>query len=1196
VYIESIELDNFKSFGEKTFIPFFPGFTTVSGPNGSGKSNIIDSLLYCFGLSTNKTMRAERLTDLMNNLSGKRETTVSVVLYDEQSESQLKIARRIRVKPNGQYESTYLINSKIVTLAEVHDQLALRNISSNAYNIVMQGDVTRIISMSPLERRRIIDELAGVAEFDRKIDEAKIEIAQANDSLEKQAILLSEFSDRLEILRKERDQAIKYTELRNRRNYLERLFRQARIRELEDKAVKIKAEIEKKVELKTGLLTEMGDLSEKYIDLELKFKEVGSQLESFNNEGRLKLQAQLDAQRERVTKGESGIEFLHKQVGDYERQVERIIKERKVGEKKILEVGKGVKEIEDREQHVQAQLDAIQEQYQKVQNKILKISQSDNLSAGKVLELQQEVNALQNNRSALITERALCEQNLARIEEEIVFLREELQKSLEGLKANESKTQNSQSTLLTDKINSATQYLRRLKTELSDTELEVKERTQQMFGYQQELSKLEMKRQVAEEQNWGRAIETVLRSGINGIHGVLAQLATVSPQYSQALEIAAGARLKSIVVENDGVGAQLIEYLRRNNAGRATFLPLNKIREPHYENLPAEAKSTSSGIIDWAINLVQCDDLFVPAFSYAFGSTLIVKDMASGRRYLGRYRMVTQQGDLLEKSGAMSGGSSPREGGIHFGVEENAKTQALEKQIESLHKRIGSLQSSINELKAEIAQTENELDAMKNEWAGLKASEDVRDIGLKNLREQSEIYKARLTALARERELLERQIKTTASEIFNYEHQISKVSDSLAKEGSRVKDSGLESLINESQEVEFERKKLEVALKNFDSEKGELLKGIESIKGGLSKGDEEIGQAHSQVTVLKEQIALQEEALISDRDVLKALELAFEELQGKIRFLEKAKDELSALIIDLTEKKTQLAEHIKRVSQEIADGKVKLLDIEERLAGLRQEVLNAEITELQQNDLDTELKQRDQSLSQEQVREELDRVEKRMTALEPVNMKAIDEYNEVFERLTEVKERCEGLSAEREEIERRINSYSDHKHKSFFEAFDDVNKHFQEIFAELSFGQGELILENQEDPFKGGLVIQARPRNKKMQRLESMSGGEKSLTALSFIFALQWHNPAPFYAFDEVDMFLDGLNAERLARMVKKQSGLAQFIVVSLRKPMIGASERAIGVCLGKDGFSKVAGMKSKENVKRGDKSSEDLREAALAS
>ena len=1179
MYIESIELDNFKSFGEKAFIPLFPGFTTVSGPNGSGKSNIIDSLLFALGLSTNKIMRAERLTDLMNNLSGKREMQVSVVLYDEINETQLKVSRRVRLRINGQYESSYSIDSKASTLGEVHDLLARHNISPNAYNVVMQGDVTRIISMSALDRRRIIDELAGVADFDRKIEEARIEIGQATQSLEQQTILLTEFSERLEILQKERDQALKYQDLKKKRNYLERLFRQVRIQELEEKANKIKADIENRIKEKTYLMSSLEEVSNKFAQYDQENTALNEQIDKLNREEKNTLQNQLNYLRESVTKHESGLEFLHKQINDYEKQIERILKESKISERKIIDLDKQAKEIENQEKQIQSQIDSCETKYQIIQNKILAKSQNDNVSTGKVFELQQSLNELNELKANLTTEKALNQQEFQRVSAEIINLKSSLEANLQDYKKVEFTAGGSKSNSLQEKIQSANQYLKKLKDELNDTEQEVRERTSQLYEYQHEASKLEMKKKVAEEQNWGRAIDAVLKSGMNGIHGVLAQLASVPPQYALALETSAGARLKSIVVDNDQVAGQLIDYLRSRNAGRATFLPLNKLKVPYLESLPAEFKSSHSPVIGWAADLIQCDEIYNSAFGYAFGATLVVKDLNGGRNYLGRYRMVTLQGDLLEKTGAMTGGSSLRESGIHFGVEDNAKVQQIQKQIESVSKRITGLQNNIKDLKREVQSSEAEIEVLRKEWATAKANDEIGNRQYTALKSLVETEKNKLISLSQLKENQENKNKEIQSEVLGLEKQINKVSDELAREGSRIKDSGLESLINESQAIEFERKNLEVNLRNLESAKSDFSKGIESFRGSIHKGQEEIELAKAQIIELKGEIEEQEKSLFTQRQTLSEHEKALAEILFHLESLEKQRKDLGKILLNLTAEKTQLSEKLKRFNQDLAELKTKLLDLEERLANLKQETLQQEINELTDQDSikDEDWKKYTSNLTLEQVRAELDKIEKRMTALEPVNMKAIDEYIEVFEKLNEIKTRCEGLLTEKDEIEKRINNYTDHKLKSFFEAFDDVNKHFKEIFAELSFGQGELNLENKEDPFKGGLIIQARPRNKKMQRLESMSGGEKSLTALSFIFALQWHNPAPFYAFDEVDMFLDGLNAERLARMVKKQSQLAQFIVVSLRKPMIQSSERAIGVFLGKDSFSKVAGMKSKE-------------------
>ena len=283
------------------------------------------------------------------------------------------------------------------------------------------------------------------------------------------------------------------------------------------------------------------------------------------------------------------------------------------------------------------------------------------------------------------------------------------------------------------------------------------------------------------------------------------------------------------------------------------------------------------------------------------------------------------------------------------------------------------------------------------------------------------------------------------------------------------------------------------------------------------------------------------------------------------------RSELSNDLITKGEQKGELQQLIDQLAERVTAVELKLREVEPDLTDLK-----AKFEEQTQN----EEYIAPENIDLEKITKQIESIEKRMRALEPVNMRAIDEYDNVTSRQKEIKDKLTSLSEEKDAINSKVSSYTEQKKITFFETFEGVNKYFQEIFHELSFGHGELVLENPDDPFAGGLIIRARPRDKKMQRLEAMSGGEKSLTALSFMFALQRYSPAPFYAFDEVDMFLDSINAERLAQMVKKQSGHAQFVVVSLRKHMLDNSDQAIGVTLRADGFTQIIGVQHLQKKK----------------
>jgi chromosome segregation protein len=296
------------------------------------------------------------------------------------------------------------------------------------------------------------------------------------------------------------------------------------------------------------------------------------------------------------------------------------------------------------------------------------------------------------------------------------------------------------------------------------------------------------------------------------------------------------------------------------------------------------------------------------------------------------------------------------------------------------------------------------------------------------------------------------------------------------------------------------------------------------------------------------------------------MEKKVKELSAELEEMRAEKEKAHEAITAGEVAKTKLDQDLIHLNEQRQERKLSQFDFLKDLTALQEEIdrLKAENPDYQPPS----------AANVEQLKTQVDRLEKRMRSLEPVNMKALEEYNETFERQRELNEHLLTLTNEKEEIILRINGYDELKKRTFLEAFDAINTNFQEIFAELSNGHGRLELENPERPFEGGLIIRAQPRDKKMQRIEALSGGEKSLTALSFVFAFQRYMPAPFYAFDEVDMMLDGSNAERLARMVKRQSASAQFVVVSLRRPMIENADHAIGVSLRADGYSRVVGIR----------------------
>ena len=331
--LKEIEIDTFKSFGKRTLVPLLPGFTTISGPNGSGKSNIIDSILFALGLSSSRTMRAERLPDLINNLTGKKEAQVTIRFTDD-SEIEIEVTRKIKVKDNG-YTSTYYMDGKTSTLTEVHDRLSKYNVSPHGYNVVMQGDVTSIISMSLVERRKIIDELAGVADFDRKIELAQIELQKVQEGIEKENIILLELDERLKQLQGERNEALKYAKLKNELRELEKHCLSARINKLDTEINGLKGENSSLRQKRTDSIIKLGKLNDEIESDKQTLVDIEVETQKIREQTQKKLIEDLEFTKIEISKCQSTVDFLNKQIKDHNSNIQNLENEIKVLEKKV---------------------------------------------------------------------------------------------------------------------------------------------------------------------------------------------------------------------------------------------------------------------------------------------------------------------------------------------------------------------------------------------------------------------------------------------------------------------------------------------------------------------------------------------------------------------------------------------------------------------------------------------------------------------------------------------------------------------------------------------------------------------------------------------------------------------------------------------------------------------------------------------
>ncbi|MBS1194214.1 MAG: smc, partial [Methanomicrobia archaeon] len=666
--------------------------------------------------------------------------------------------------------------------------------------------------------------------------------------------------------------------------------------------------------------------------------------------------------------------------------------------------------------------------------------------------------------------------------------------------------------------------------------------------HERELMRLE-----AQEQAGGEGGDKALRAilGMEGVYGTIGQLGKVAPEYATALSVAAGGKIRSIVVRDDEVAAKAIEFLKAQKMGRFTFLPLTRLKPPVLPVLEADP-----GVVDYAVSLVQYEKQYAKAFALVFGTTVVMDNLAHARKLMGRYRMVTLEGELLERAGAITGGHLKKAKG--FGIDAGEETARLHQVLAALGQEAAELTTQINEKTALSEKKRAERAAIEEETA--------------RARVQAEEYRRQAAALAQEREqmqatlqTIDTEVKAGTNELADCEAELEKAAGEIARlngETDRLKklldDAELPGMVKDLETKRTEAAELERRLRNKDSDINdaqrekvffssrvqELQADREKVLAKNREVDGQIQAAEGRIVQANEKIASIQESLATFSKDLDSLRAARETVLEKVRGAEKKIGEKEAAIERIALQITVLQEREKSISAEIAA-------LREKSGGVTTD------------------------LTLQQIDEGIRAAEAGIAGMGAINMLAVEEYDRISARAQERKERKETLSRERASLIERIESYETMKFEAFMTAFKAIDANFREVFARLTRGTGNLVLENEEDPFQGGLTFAVQPRDKKVHLLSALSGGEKSLTTLAFIFAIQKYLPAPFYAFDEVDMFLDGFNVEQIASMIRELAGQAQFIIVSLRKPMIDSADRILGVTLREDKSSLVTGVRA---------------------
>ena len=1194
MYLKQVELENFKSFGGKLTVPLMEGYTAVTGPNGSGKSNITDAILFVLGPKSSKAVRAGKLTDLIFD-GGKSKnkasyTKVSLVFDNTDrlmpwDDDTVRLTRYVKMSDNGQdYSSYFFVNDRKSTMSEFDSLLTKARISADGYNLVQQGDVTRIVQMGNNERRRILDSISGIASFDADIDKARSERAEAETNLDRITIVTEELSAQVAKLEREREDARKYLDARNaldiakaqhshRRLQMEQSKLESQTEQISRLAARIETDISKKAELQAALRQKEDEIRSKEEEIaskigpeyrELKKKIEDAKIDLATKKDR-KETAESDKEEQEVfrQKFEESIAENNNEIVDLRQskdditiklaeaeatKAEREAEEHEVSEL-ISQVGGEHRELQDRLVKVEADFDACSAELRTAQGRLAKAESAS----------EEAHNAF-----------AVTDEKLQNTDFEI----KDAKWSLDQLKSSAGPS-----------IEDYGAKILEAKGRESELEKQEAELNAAYRRIDSEYNALQAEKKVSDRVNRGSAaVEAILslrnRGEMRGIHGTIQELATVDKGFETALSVAAGGKMQAVVVDDDQVAADAIAYLKKERLGRVTFLPLTKMMGGKPRAKAIMSVKDSEG---YAIDLIDFDQKYYNAFWYVLGDTLVVKDMDTARRIMGGIRIVTMQGELIEASGAMVGGNLSQQNMLKFGAASEDKLAELGEKLRKATEALEAVRGKLRQVRDEIRAAD---DMMR----------DANAAGLKE-REQMAQIQGRIEQLEKARKAVSEEMKTVRDRVSSADaeldvarRQFGAVSErltSITSDRNAIKDRIAQiapvDLQNRIQAVRDELYKLNNRISDYRLQIG----GMETEIVGYGKQNESLQMQLDSVLeaiaeddrIIAENTGLIERARL-DLDALRRIE---SEMESGIEDLRNQKDVL-------TQEKYGIDSQIRETTKDIENANASKAGFEAQIIILRDSVaaLQAEVDAIT---IDVPLP----IPSEEEIRRTIRAQEAALSKLGNVNLRSIEDYDEK-------KKRYDGLMAEVASLNKHIKELSDlmesltsKKKGLFMRSYDAVNENFKAIYSELS-GGGEAFmgLENEEDPFSGGLMINAKPRNGKLLRLEALSGGEKSLTALSFIFAIQEYQPSPFYVLDEVDMFLDSVNAEMVAKRVKESSAKAQFIQVSLRKVTLALADHLIGVTRPPTGISKVIMQPDLAEVSRYEEEAKKKQEEAI--
>lgn len=1178
MYLKSIEVQGFKSFAQKILFEFHNGITGIVGPNGSGKSNVADAVRWVLGEQSARQLRGGNMQDVIFSGTENRRplsyASVAITLDNNDhklpvSYDEVTVARRLY--RSG--ESEYLINGSSCRLKDIQELFYDTGIGKEGYSIIGQGQIDRILSGRPEERRELFDEAAGIVKFKRRKNTALKKLEDEKQNLLRVTDILSELTRQLGPLEKQSEKARLYLSRKEELKKADVCLFLAESGEMKSQL----EELERKRRLAEENMEETSSQLEhagrEYESLESSMADLDGQAEQARKDAqenalrRQQLEGQINVLREQVHTGKSNEEQNRKRLTDVEEGLASRGEdlEKYTAEKEQLQDSRA--EISQEKQNRQGRLDDLNKtigtysrEIEDGKNEIIEILNKRANTKGKMQRFDTMMEQVEI-RKADLNQKAL------RIKSE----EEELQKSLKEAQEDYEQAAK-QAEQLARKSKETEEEIQNLTKSIQEHS---KIQEQQQAAYHRDASRLESLRNLAERYDgYGNSIRRVMerRKEVPGIQGVVADLIQVEKNYETAIETALGGSIQNVVTDNEQTAKELIQYLKEKRYGRATFLPLTSISSRG--GIQPESVLKEPGAIGPASGLVKSEPRYQELVKYLLGRILVVDCMdhaiAIGKKYRHSLRMVTLEGESFSPGGSMTGGA----------YRNNSNLLGRRREIEELESLVQKNQAQLEALQAQLKEWRNRREQFRGK--AVRLQKDLQDISLRrntlqmNLSQQKE----KEEEIQKRYQRLERERQEIGEQVHELEESMSSIQKELEQSGQEEKE--LEAFIKEWQkELEQTQKELQERQKELEEihlqesalqqkmeflntdmqrirqEKKKLQQELEQIQDSLHTGVQEIGQKEEEIFRLQEE--------------MKEADALAEEGKARMQELLKEREDMADRHKEFLQKREELTKQMNLLDKEgfrLNSQIEKLEEAQEARIGYMWEEYEITPGNAAQS------VQAEDGRSPGELKKEIARVREEIRKLGDVNVNAIEDYKELQERHTFLSAQHEDLVTAEKTLLQIIEDLDTGMRKQFAEKFKEIQREFNKAFQEL-FGGGKGTLELMEDVdiLEAGIKIISQPPGKKLQNMMQLSGGEKALTAIALLFAIQNLKPSPFCLLDEIEAALDDSNVVRFAQYVHKLTKNTQFIIITHRRGTMNAADRLYGITMQEKGVSTLVSV-----------------------